>query len=195
MLAVVDRYTRILERERERERPAPIAQKPAGTRLTMRKRAATIEHETVGTSAWKGRKGLGFGTHRVSTGTDDGHRRAKSGEHRAGVVNTQYRRAPTTGTGGQNRRTRAPRLNMSAESKHGRPPLNRWDQERDTGHGNQSALQGGGASHMLQILACGRAGPTHNPEPHRDRDTEFARNERGGSRGRHRKYSGNIAAR
>jgi hypothetical protein len=42
MLAVVDRYTRILERERERERPAPIAQKPAEARLTMRKRAATI---------------------------------------------------------------------------------------------------------------------------------------------------------
>jgi hypothetical protein len=53
----------------------------------------------------------------------------------------------------------------------------------------------GAALHTCCKSLPGRAGPTHNPEPHRDRDTEFARNERGGSRGRHRKYSGNIAAR
>jgi hypothetical protein len=67
-------------------------------------------------------------------------------------------------------------------------------QERDTGLSNQSALQGA-ALHTCCKSLPGCTEPTHNPEPHRDRDTEFARNEREGSRGRHREYSSDIAAR
>ena len=76
--------------------------------------------------------------------------------------------------------------------KRGNPYLNQRNQRRDTGHSNQSALQGA-ALYCKPLPGCTE--PTHSPEPLRDRDTEFARNERGKSREQCRNYGNNIAAR
>ena len=82
-------------------------------------------------------------------------------------------RVPT----GSNRATQHLRdpFQVGDSAEHGR--LNQQDQERDTEHSNQSALQGAALRTYCKSLP-GCTEPTHNPEPRRGRDTEFARNER-----------------
>ena len=109
----------------------------------------------------------------------------KTGGRQAGFVDTQYRRAPAGKTGehrkgpagvGEHRRQTI-HLDPQNRGTGGRPSIGRTKSvTRDT---STKVRYKGAALHTCCKSLPGRAGPTHNPEPHRDRDTEFARNAHG----------------
>ena len=109
----------------------------------------------------------------------------KTGGRQAGFVDTQYRRAPAGKTGehrkgpagvGEHRRQTL-HLDPQNRGTGGRPSIGRTKSvTRDT---STKVRYKGAALHTCCKSLPGRAGPTHNPEPHRDRDTEFARNAHG----------------
>ena len=113
----------------------------------------------------------------------------KTGGRQAGFVDTQYRRAPAGKTGehrkgpagvGEHRRQTI-HLDPQNRGTGGRPSISRTKSvTRDTS--TKVRYRGQRFTHAARSCLDARSQP-HNPEPHRDGDTEFARNDEMNVRG------------